>query len=65
MKYFEEDLILNNHHGGRAHHSTMTAKMIVVHHCHKAKDSNKLGVILSSDLSSAYDSIENSTLLKS
>ena len=65
MKYFEENnLILKNHHGARANHSTMSAKLIIDHHCKKSMDSNKFGVILSSNLSSAYDVVPHDALIE-
>ena len=65
MQYFEDNnLILNNHHGARANHSTMSAKLVIDHHCKKSLDSNKFGVILSSDLSSAYDTVEHEALIE-
>ena len=64
MEYVKKNnIILKNHHGGLADHSTMTAKIVLDHHCHKCLDDDKLGVVLTTDFSSAFDAVDHSILL--
>ena len=58
------DLLLEEHHGGIGGHSTLSAKAVIDYECDKVIDSDKLGVILSTDLSSAFDLVDHSILLK-
>ena len=63
-KYLSEiKLIIPNHHGGIQKHSTLSAMTVINHHCKKLKDQNKFGLVLSSDLSSAYDTVDKETIL--
>ena len=64
-KYLDkENIILDNYHGGHANHSTVSAKMVVDHFCQMSKDLNKLGVVLMTDLISAYDTVDHSTIMQ-
>ena len=63
--YFEANkLIPDGHHGGRPSHSTITALAALETHHAKIKDSKKTTVILSTDISSAFNTIDHQTLLE-
>ena len=62
--YLESNnLILPEHHGGRESHSTMTAKSILDYKMTNAIDEDKYCAVLSTDLSSAFDTV-NLKILK-
>ena len=64
-EYLEKNkVILDEHHGAVKGKSTLTAKMSIDLKLDKAIDENKIGVLISSDLSSAYDTIPAETLLE-
>ena len=61
--YFENNNILNpNHHGGRKGHSPVTAKATLDHILEKNYEANLATCILSTDLSSAFDTIDHKML---
>ena len=65
MKHCKENnIITEEHHGGLPQHSTMTAKSIIDYYGTKATDSDRQGVLLSTDLSAAYDTVDHVILLK-
>ena len=56
MEFLEEnEVILGHHHGGISGHSTLTAKFILDYLASKAQYQNKLAIIVSSDLSFAFN----------
>ena len=64
-KYFEENrIILDEHHGGRRNHSTITAKSLLEAASRKTIDQNKLGVIISTDLTAAFDTVNHRVLIQ-
>ena len=57
--YFEDnDLILKFHHGGRKEHSTVTARATIDAECSSIIENNRLGLVLTTDLSSAFDTVD-------
>ena len=65
IKYIEENsILLENHHGGIVNHSTLTAKSLVDYFTGRGIDRDNLTVVLSTDLSTAYDSVDHGILLK-
>ena len=56
-------IITEEHHGGLENHSTMTAKAVLDFYSTKAVDSDDQGVLLSTDLSAAYDTVDHVILL--
>ena len=62
-EFIKENEILNpNHHGGRKHHSTITAKSAVEIEALKANEEGRTVAIYSTDLSAAYDTIDHRIL---
>ena len=62
-KYFEEnEIILEEHHGGRRFHSTVTAMSVIEEAARRNIDNNKLGVIISTDLTAAFDTVNHRIL---
>ena len=63
MTYFEENaIILEEHHGGRKGHSTISAKAVLEDEAHRNLDKNKFGLIISTDLTGAYDCVDHEIL---
>ena len=63
--YLEKNkVILDEHHGGVKGKSTLTAKSIIDLKLDKAVDENKIGMLVSSDLSSAFDTVPAEILLE-
>ena len=63
--YFEDnDLILKFHHGGRKEHSTITARATIDAECSRIIENNNLGFVLTTDLSSAFDTVDISILIR-
>ena len=63
-EYLETNNIIHeNHHGGRAGRSTMTAKAAVDNIISEGYEADKINVILSTDLSAAFDSVDHEILL--
>ena len=64
-KYFEsKNLLSANHHGGRKNFSTVTAKATLEHNLHKNFEDGLISGVLSTDLSSAFDTIDHKILSK-
>ena len=64
-KYFEENnIILEEQHGGRRYHSTVTAKTVIEEAARKTIYENKLGVIVSTDLTAAFDTVNHRIMIK-
>ena len=62
-EFIKENEILNpNHHGGRKHHSTITAKSAIEIEALKANEEGRTVAIYSTDLSAAYDTIDHRIL---
>ena len=62
-QYIEENEILTEeHHGGRKCHSTLTAKCLIDYYATKTIEKDQFGVILSTDLSSAFDTVDHKIL---
>ena len=60
MKHFiGKRIILEEHHGGLQNHSTITAKSIIDYYAAKSIEEDKLSVILSTDLSMAFDVVDH------
>ena len=65
LKYLEENkVILDEHHGGMKGKSTLTAKLMIDLKLDKAIDENKIGLLISTDLSSAFDTVPAEILLE-
>ena len=64
-KYFEgNQLIPNQHHGGRKNHSTVTAMAAIdLNHKTLKEQKNTVGV-MATDLSAAYDLVDHNLLIK-
>ena len=60
----ENNIILPFHHGGLKNHGTDTALATILDNLYKQKENDKITCILQTDLSSAYDTIDHSILLK-
>ena len=64
-KYFENNnIIIDEHHGGRRNHSTVSAKAVLEEASKKTIDKNKLGVVISTDLTTAFDTVNYQVLIK-
>ena len=62
--FFEDNKIFNiNIHGGRKDHSTLSAITDIYHQLFKNKEENLTSVILATDLSAAYDTVDTDVLL--
>ena len=62
--FFDRNKILvENHHGGRRNHSTVTAIASIYHILYKNDERSIISVILTTDLSAAYDTVDVSILL--
>ena len=65
IEFLETNNILSkNHHGGRAAHSTITAKTQIDQKLHKNYENDKITAVLATDLSAAYDTVDHEILLK-
>ena len=58
------NIILKEHHGGIARHSTLTAKVLIDYRVGAGVDENKTTAILSTDLSSAFDTVDTCILMR-
>ena len=64
-KFFDSnELFSDNLHGGRKNHSTLTAVTGIYHTLLKNKEHNQTSVILTTDLSSCFDTIDTSILIQ-
>ena len=59
----ENKIIHKNHHGGRKKFSTLTAKTQIDHQLLKNYENDKISVVLTTDLSAAYDTIDHKIFL--
>ena len=53
------NIIPDNHHGGRRYHSTVTAKTVLDKEINKLRDSNKSIAITTTDLTAAFDTCDS------
>ena len=60
----DNDIILENRHRGREKPSTLSAKLVIDNASAKTVDENKFAIVLSTDLSMAYNSVDHPTLRK-
>ena len=58
------NVMSNNHHGGRQGYSTLTAKTEIENAITKNLNENKYNVLLTTDLSAAFDTVDHVTLLR-
>ena len=58
------NIILQNHHGSLKHHSTTTALASINHHLNTNYHCNKITALIQTDLSAAFDTVDNQTLLE-
>ena len=64
LLFLNENKIINNdHHGAVKHHSTVTALTMINSKLIYNYENNKISALLSTDLSAAYDTIDNNILL--
>ena len=64
-KYLEKNnVFIDQHHGGVKGKSTLSAKMVIDLKLEKSVDENKIGVLISTDLSSAFDTVPVEILLE-
>ena len=59
----ENNVINNDHHGAIKEHSTVTALTMINNKLIHNYENNKISALLSTDLSAAYDTIDNNILL--
>ena len=65
IKFLETNSVLiENHHGGIKHHNTVSAKAMIEVETAKSMEANKVTVLVSTDLGSAYDLISHEHLLE-
>ena len=65
LKYLDQNkIIIENHHGGMKNHSTVTARAVIDFECSQAIDTNRLGVVISTDLSAAFDTVDHGLLIE-
>ena len=57
------NLLKENMHGSRSHHSIITAKLELDEAINKSKDAGLKVAVLSTDLSMAFDTVEHKLLL--
>ena len=63
--FFEEaGTIPKEHHGGRKHHSTATAKTIIDYNAGKAIEEKKTACMITTDLTAAYDTVDHGILIQ-
>ena len=63
--YFEDnDIIPDNHHGGRPGHSMLTAKAVIDKLTADSIENNKETAILTTDLTAAYNLVDHRILIK-
>ena len=63
--FFDKNKIfLHNHHGGRKHHSTVTAISKIYDILYRNDEKSVISIILTTDLSACYDTIDIPILLK-
>ena len=63
--FLEKNKIINkNHHGGRKRHSTTTAMTAINNKLLQNFENNKISVVLCTDLSAAFDTVDSEILFK-
>ena len=60
----EESVIIGDHHGGRQGYSTLTAIANINYQISRSVDQKNHNVLLTTDLSAAFDTIDHMTLLR-
>ena len=60
----ENDIILDNHHGGQKYYCTTTALIGITHNINKNLESNKITATMSTDLTAPFDTVDSKILLK-
>ena len=58
-----DNIILNNHHGSRKYHGTNTAIAHITNEINKSYENNYITATVATDLSVAFDTIDNTKLL--
>ena len=58
------NIILEEHHGGRRAHSTATANSVIKEAASRSIVNNKLGVIISTDLTAVFDMVDHNILVQ-
>ena len=53
------NIILDNHHGGRKRHGTDTALSLILNYLYINKENDKISCILQTDFSAAYNTIDH------
>ena len=65
MDYFEEnEILVKEQHGGRSNHNTITAKAGIEEACRRNLDKNELGIIVSTNLTAAFDTVNHRIMIK-
>ena len=65
MNHIEENqILLKEYHRGLHNHSTMTARSIIYYYMAKKIENDDVGVILSTDLSAAYHTVDHNILIQ-
>ena len=65
VKYLKDNnIIREEHHGGRKSHSTVTANIVLEEAAARNLDQNKLGLLVSTDLTAAFDTVDQSILIR-
>ena len=57
------NVIIDNHHGSRKNHSTVTALAAINHHMVTSYHNNKITAIIQTDLSCAFDTVDHITMI--
>merc|ERR1712240_364110 len=60
---YTNNIIINNHHGSRKYHGTNTAIAQITNEINKAYENNYITATVTTDLSAAFDTIDNIKLL--
>ena len=61
----ESNLISHHHHGGRQNYYTQTAKLVIEQNLMSNMDKKYNSVVLATDLSAAFDTVDHLILLRS
>ena len=60
----KHDILDKHHHGGRAYHSPQTAQTLINHEIIKQYENDRIVAVLTTDLSSALDTINHDILIQ-
>ena len=60
----QNNVIHKNNHGGRQKHSTTTALIQINNILHQNMDNDKISAVMTTDLTSAFDTVDRSILIK-